>query len=291
VTDAPKIDPSNADQDDYWNSDDSQHWVDAQDKYDAMLAPYVDRILGAAALTSADRVLDIGCGCGATTLAAAGAVSTGEAVGIDLSKAMIERARQRAIDAGVGNVRFEVADAQTFKLAVPFNAAMSRFGVMFFTDPVAAFRNVHNVLWPGGRLAFVCWQDIAHSEWARVPMATILEHMPQSDGASGPPSPGEPGPFAFADPDHVRSVLTDAGFTDIALDGVDDQLVIGGGGGIDEAVDFISHSGIARRTFGDASPEARTAALAAMREALAPYATADGVRLGAGAWLVTARRD
>jgi SAM-dependent methyltransferase len=291
VTDAPKIDPSNADQDDYWNSDDSQHWVDAQEKYDAMLAPYVDRIFGAAALTSADRVLDIGCGCGATTLAAARLVSTGEAVGIDLSKAMIERARQRAIDAGVGNARFEVADAQTFKLAVPFNAAISRFGVMFFTDPVAAFRNVYNVLWPGGHLAFVCWQDIAHSEWARVPMATILEHLPQPDGASGPPPPGAPGPFAFGDPDRVRSVLTDAGFTDVALDGVDDQLVIGGGGGIDEAVDFLAHSGIARRTFGDASPEARTAALAAMREALAPYATADGVRLGAGAWLVTATRE
>jgi SAM-dependent methyltransferase len=291
VTDAPKIDPTNADQDDYWNSDDSQHWVDAQDKYDAMLAPYVDRILGSVALTSADRVLDIGCGCGATTLAAAGVVSTGEAVGIDLSKAMIGRARQRAIDAGVGNARFEVADAQTFKLAVPFNAAISRFGVMFFTDPVAGFRNVHDVLWPGGRLVFVCWQDIAHSEWARVPMATILEHLPQPAGASGPPPPGEPGPFAFADPDHVRSVLTDAGFADVALEGVDDQLVIGGGGGIDDAVDFIAHSGIARRTFGDASPEARTAALAAMREALAPYATADGVRLGASAWLVTAQRD
>lgn len=291
MADAPKIDPTNADQDDYWNGDESKHWVDAQDKYDAMLAPYVDRILGAAALTSADRVLDIGCGCGATTLAAAGIVSTGEAVGIDLSKPMIERARQRAIDAGVGNVRFEVADAQTFKLAVPFNAAISRFGVMFFSDPVAAFRNVHDMLWPGGRVVFACWQDAAHNEWASVPIATILEHLPQPAGASGPPPPGAPGPFGLADPDHVRSVLTDAGFTDVALEEVKDQLVIGGAGGIDEAVDFIAHSGVARRTFGEAPAEARTAALAAMHTALAPYATPDGVRLGAGVWLVTATTD
>ena len=291
MTDAPKTDPTNADQDDYWNGDDSQHWVDAQDKYDAMLAPYVDRILGAVALTSTDRVLDIGCGCGATTLAAAGVVSTGEAVGIDLSKAMIERARQRAIDAGIGNARFEVADAQTFKLAVPFNAAMSRFGVMFFTDPVAAFRNIHDVLWPGGRLVFVCWQDLAHNEWARVPMATILEHLPQPSGSSGPPPPGAPGPFAFGDQKHVRAVLTDAGFTDVALEGVDDQLVVGGNGSLDEAVDFIAHSGVARRTFADAPPDVRTAAIAAMHTTLAPYASADGVRLGASAWLVSASRD
>ena len=290
MTDAPKIDPTNADQADYWNGDDSQHWVTAQEKYDAMLAPYVDRIFGAAGLTSADRVLDIGCGCGATTLAAAGIVSSGEAVGIDLSKPMIERARQRAIDAGVGNARFEVADAQTFKLPVPFNAAISRFGVMFFTEPVAAFRNIHDVLWPGGHVAFVCWQDAAHNEWASVPMATILEHLPPPAGAE-PPPPGAPGPFAFADPNHVRSVLTDAGFTDVALDDVKDKLVIGGGGGIDEAVDFIAHSGVARRTMGDAAPEARTAALTAVRAALAPYASPDGVRLGASAWLVTAKRD
>jgi SAM-dependent methyltransferase len=290
VTDAPKIDPANAEQADYWNGDDSKHWVDAQDKYDAMLAPYIDRILSSVALTSADRVLDIGCGCGATTLAAAGVVSTGEAVGIDLSKAMIERARQRAIDAGVGNARFEVADAQTFKLAVPFNAAISRFGVMFFTDPVAAFRNLHDVLWPAGRIVFVCWQDAAHNEWASVPMATILQHVPPPAGAE-PPPPGAPGPFAFADPDRVRSVLTDAGFTDVTLDEVKDKLVIGGGGGIDEAVDFIAHSGVARRTMGDAAPEARKAALTAVRAALAPYASPDGVRLGAGAWLVTAKRD
>jgi SAM-dependent methyltransferase len=286
VTDAP-----NAEQEAYWNGTESQHWTDLPDKYDEMLAPYLERVVDAAELAAADRVLDVGCGCGATTLAAARRVSTGEAVGIDLSKAMIDRARQRAIDEGLGNARFEVADAQTFKLAVPFNAVVSRFGVMFFADPVAAFRNLHDLLWPGGRIAFACWRDVAHNEWVTVPMSALLQQIPPNADAPGLPKPGEPGPFAFADEGHLRSVLTDAGFADIALATVDDKILVGGHGTLDDAVDFVTHSGMTRRTFGTAAPAVQTAVRTALHASLAPFASDDGVRLGASAWLATARRD
>jgi len=292
VTDAPNTDvphsgAPNQEQRDYWNRDEAGHWVDNQERYDEMLAPFGAWVLAAAALTGAERVLDVGCGCGATTLGAARAVPDGQAIGIDLSQRMTERAHQRALDEGIGNALFEVADAQTFRHDVPFDVVISRFGVMFFDDPVAAFTNLHACLWTGGRLAFACWQDMLHNEWMTVPAGAVLAHVSMPD--LGPP--GAPGPFSFGDADRVRSVLTDAGFTEVSVEPAEEQILLGGHGTVDEALEFLSHTGMATALLGEAPDDVRTRALAAVRESLVPFASDDGVRLGAKAWTVTARKD
>src|SRR5207245_420606 len=153
--------------------------------YDRQLAPFAAAVLGAARITSSERVLDIGCGCGRTTILAA--QHAAEAIGVDISAPMLECARAEAEERSVANVRFERADMQsrTFEPNT-FDVAISRFGVMFFDDPVTAFGNVARALSPGGRLAFVCWQDLGHNEWLLVPGMAAAQHVPLPDtGSSG----------------------------------------------------------------------------------------------------------
>ena len=278
---------ANADQLEHWNSEESQHWVVHADRYDAMLEGYVGHLLGAAGLAADADVLDIGCGSGATTIAAARVATNGDALGVDLSGPMLEHARTRAAAAGLTNLAFEQHDAQT----APFDGAsrdavISRFGVMFFDDPVAAMANIAGALRPGGQMAFACWKDLAANEWALVPAAAVAEHaLPSALGA-----PGAPGPFAFGDPDRLREILAAAGLTSVELMPVDDSLLLGGRGTLDEAVDFLRGTGMARVLLADVAPDVVERAMDGVRAALAPYETPDGVRLGAGVWLVTARR-
>jgi SAM-dependent methyltransferase len=276
---------ANRDQIEFWNSDESRHWVEHQGRYDSMLEPYVRRLLSAAEIGPAERVLDIGCGTGTTTLAAA--VGAREVLGVDIAEPMIARARDRAREHGLQNALFEVADAQT----APFEAdsrdvVISRFGVMFFDDPVAAFANLRTALRPDGRIVFVCWQDLADNEWTLVPATAVAAHVPLPDLGE----PGAPGPFAFGDAERLRTLLTQSGFGEIGIEPVADSILLGGGGTVDEAVDFLRGTGMARTLFSEASPDEVARAIEAVRAALAPYQTPEGVRLGAAAWIVTARR-
>jgi SAM-dependent methyltransferase len=278
---------ANANQIEYWNADQGRHWVEFQDGYDRMLAPYADGLLAGAAIGSDERVLDVGCGTGATTLRAAAAASTGEALGLDLSRDMIEQARRRAKDDGVSNVRFDVADAQVVALDPGSrDVAISRFGVMFFDDPTAAFANLASGLRADGRLAVVCWQGLAQNEWMRVPLAAFAEVLP----LPAPPEPGAPGPFALSDPYHVRRVLGDAGFRAVELDPLVDSVLLGGGGSLDDILEWLQGTGFARTQLAEAEPETRARALDAILTALAAHEGPDGVRLGGAAWLVRARR-
>lgn len=278
---------SNAEQFEHWNSEESQHWVVHADRYDVMLGGYVPHILDAAALAPDAEVLDVGCGSGATALAAARLATEGHVLGVDLSGPMLEHARTRAQEAGLTNIAFEQLDAQTADLTdASRDAIISRFGVMFFDDPVAAFTNIAGALRPGGQVAFACWKDLAANDWALVPAMAVAEHAPPS--ALG--APGAPGPFAFADPDRIREVLAAAGLTAVELHSVDDPLLLGGHGTVDDAVSFLRGTGMARVLLADVAPEIVERAMDSVRAALAPYETPDGVRLGAGVWLVTARR-
>ena len=199
---------ANAGQDEYWNADEARHWVDEAGAYDRMLAPFASRLLEAAAIAVEDQVLDIGCGTGPTTCDAARAAANGHATGLDISRAMIEAARARASRDDLTNVSFEVGDAQTRRFDPgSVDVVMSRFGVMFFDDPVAAFANIRAALRAGGRLVFVCWQGQIANEWIAVPGLAAAQHVPLPT----PGPPGAPGPFSFADADHVRNVLTGAG--------------------------------------------------------------------------------
>jgi SAM-dependent methyltransferase len=276
---------ANREQAEHWNREESGHWVTHQARYDRMLEPFAAMVFEAAAIGATDRVLDVGCGCGATTLAAAHVATDGEAVGIDLSVAMLDRARSDARTAGAGNVSFLEGDAQTSPFdPARFDAVISRFGVMFFDDPVAAFTNLHRATKAGGRLSFVCWQPMAANQWLLVPGAALAEHVPLPDLGS----PDAPGMFAFSDPDRVRALLAGAGWHEVAVMPASTSLLLAGGGTLDEAVEFLRTGSMGRTLLADADPDSEARAVESVRAALAPYLASDGVRLDAAVWLVSA---
>ena len=275
----------NAEQITYWNEQGGPRWVKLQEALDRQLASFGHIVMDRLAIGSGERVLDVGCGCGETTLELARRVGpAGSVVGADISAVMLERARERG--RGVGNVEFLVADAQTHAFApASFDAVFSRFGVMFFADPRAAFANLARAMKPGGRLGFHCWKRLLDNPWMTVPFFAALEHLPPPT----PPPPDAPGPFAFADADRVRGILTDAGLAEIEFESRTDPMELGSGT-LDDAVDFALQMGPTSIALREATPETVAKVRASVRAALAPYRTADGVRLDTSSWVVTARR-
>ena len=271
----------NTAQSERWNGAGGQHWVDHHDAYDRQEQPFGDALLAGAALSADDAVLDVGCGAGTMTLAAATAGR--HALGVDLSAPLIALARQRA--AGRDDVAFRVADAQVASWPEPVDVVLSRFGVMFFDDPPGAFAHLRAALSPtGGRLAVVCWQGLDRNDWMRVPGEALASVVPLGDLAE----PGQPGPFALGDPDRVRSILADAGWTDVTLDAVTTPLRVGGGGTLDEVVEFVRGTSLGRSALTGAPPDVARRAVDAMRDALAPFDEPGGPALPAAAWLVRA---
>jgi SAM-dependent methyltransferase len=277
---------ANTAQAEHWNSgEDVAYWVANQERFDRMLEPFTALILQAASLRPGGHVLDVGCGCGATTLAAARLAAPGQAAGIDLSGPMLARARDRAGAAGLANAVFWQGDAQVHPLGpAAFDTVISRFGTMFFADPVAAFTNIRSATRPAGRLIFVCWQPLAANQWLMIPRAALAEHVP-------PPAPESgdgPGMFAFADPGRLRQILAAAGWRDIEITAERTPILVGGGGSVDDAVGFLRTGSMGRTMLAGADAGTVDRAVASVRAALAPYADGDGVRLGAAVWLAQA---
>ena len=273
-----------------WNrGEDVAHWVTNQARYDRMNEPFAALILAAAALrpgSPGSGVLDVGCGCGATTLAAARLASPGQAVGIDLSGPMLARARAGAEAAGLGNAVFVQGDAQVHPFEPGrFDAVISRFGTMFFADPVAAFANIRSATRHGGRLVFASWQPLSANQWLLVPGAALAEHVPPPAGFG---SGDGPGMFAFSDPDRPRQILAAAGWRDIEITSEQAAVLVGGGGSVEDAIEFMRTGSMGRTMLAGADAGTVDRAVASVRAALAPYADADGVRLGAAVWLVQA---
>ena len=278
----------NAEQIAYWNEQSGPKWVARQALLDAQLAPFGAAAMDTGRIAAGDRVLDVGCGCGDTTLALGRRVGTGgRVVGIDISAPMLARARERAAQAGAANVEFVEADAQTHAFPpASVDCLFSRFGVMFFADPTAAFRNLRGALAPGGRVVFACWQKLAENPWMLVPLMAAAPHVTMPT----PPAPDAPGPFSFADRARVEAILGGAGFADVALQSFEPEMVIGGGT-LDAAVEFLLQLGPMAAVFREpANAGAMPAVTAAVRESLRPYTTARGVVMASKAWLVTARR-
>jgi SAM-dependent methyltransferase len=284
MTNTISVHPSNADALRAWDGVDGAYWSANETIFDDSLQHYRDRFLQACAITPTDRVLDIGCGNGQTTRDAARAATDGEALGVDLSSAMLARARERASEKGLANVRFVQADAQIHEFgAGAFDVAISRTGTMFFGDPVAAFTNVARALRPDGRLVMLVWQTFAQNHWVR----DFTVALAAGRNLPAPP-PDAPGPFSLADPVRTRSILSAAGFDAITLDGSEEPMYFGPTA--EDAYRFVRGLSFTDYMLQGLDQTARAGALDALRATIAAHETDQGVVYPSAVWIVSARR-
>src|SRR5947207_10285485 len=252
-----------------WNGQSGERWVAYQARLDAMMAVFGQAAIEAAAPATGERVLDVGCGAGASSLDLAARVGAGgHVLGVDISEPLIGRAR--ALAPQDTPALFLVADASSTELPEgAFDILFSRFGVMFFDDPTAAFAHMRRALKPGARVAFVCWRGMAENDWVRLPMGAIKGIVPPT----APPDPEAPGPFSFGDQGWVARILTVAGFTDVAIAPFDASIPFGEGGtrdaAIDDAVQMAVEVGPLSRVLADQPDDIRARASAAVRAAFA----------------------
>jgi SAM-dependent methyltransferase len=274
---------SNAAQIEYWNSAAGESWVQFQELLDRQIEPLGTAAMEVLAPRKGERIVDIGCGCGQTSLALAARVGpSGSVVGADVSKPMLEVAlRRQAQAAPDAPVVFRELDVQTGDLGHGlFDAAFSRFGVMFFSDPVGAFANIRVSLKPGGRLAFACWRPINENPWMHVPLEAALPLMPPVV----PPDPTAPGPFAFADASRVRAILAQAGFSSVTISPFDARI---GGADVEQTLRQSLKIGPLGRVLRE-HPEIADGVADAVRNVLPKYVTPDGVLMPAAVWIVLA---
>ncbi|MCY1502873.1 Ubiquinone/menaquinone biosynthesis C-methyltransferase UbiE [compost metagenome] len=280
----------NADQVGDWNGQGGERWVVNQARLDAMVAVFGQAAIEAAALATGERVLDIGCGAGASSLALAARVGAGGRVlGVDISELLIDRARALACHANTP-ARFQVADASNAELPEgAFDILFSRFGVMFFDDPTAAFTHMRSALRPGGRVAFVCWRGAAENDWMRLPMGALKGIIPPSALSD----PEAPGPFSFGDRENVARILTAAGFTEIVISPCDAAVPFGEGetrdAAIDDAMRMTLEVGPLSRALAAQPDDIRARACAAVRAAFASLPGEGAVMINGAAWIVVAR--
>ena len=272
---------ANAEQIEFWNGRAAAGWVDNQDQMDALLEPLSRAALERAQLKAGERVLDVGCGCGGTSLqmARAGAQVTG----VDISAPMLAAARQRAAAEGLP-VEFVLADASTHPFGADCDVLFSRFGVMFFADPAGAFANLRTSLTRGGRMAFVCWQAASANAWMAAPAAAIASFLPPTP----PADPRAPGPFAFADRAYLVGILGQAGFAEVQVEPIEADLLMGRN--VDDAMLFTQKVGPLSRPLAALEGDARAQALDAVRALMQANERNGEIRLGARCWVVTGRR-
>lgn len=266
-----------------WNGGEGDYWADNDELYDSGLARYDPTFFAGADIAPGDRVLDIGCGNGSTTREAARRAPKGSALGVDLSARMIERGRNRATAAGLGNVEFVQADAQIHPFAPSsFDQVISRTGVMFFGDPTAAFSNIARAVRRSGRLTLLVWQADDHNPWIAEFVRATVGPQPQTD------PPDSPKTISFDRPDHVKSLLTRTGFFDITFDAVSEPISFGPDP--ETAFSFVRGIGFVKSLLNAVEESLRPQALDALRESLEVHTVADGVLYPSAMWLIVGRR-
>jgi SAM-dependent methyltransferase len=267
-----------------WNGADGDHWTDFEEEYNASSKHHYRRLREAAAIAPGERVLDFGCGTGETTRDVARASGTGSALGLDLSTRMIERARQRAREEGLANVTFEESDAQIHDFtAASFDVAISRFGCMFFEDPVAAYANIGRAVRSGGRLAMLSWQPLGNQRW----LQEIRGALAMGRDLPAPP-PNERGPFGLATEDRIRQVLSDAGWTDIEVTESREPMHFGPSS--DHAYRLFERNSLTVGLSQGLDDAQKAQMHESLRAMLRSHETANGVEIDSRAWLITARR-
>jgi SAM-dependent methyltransferase len=273
--------PANEDQIKFWNDKAGQDWTSLQARMDVNLSAIGDAVLALADARAGMAVLDVGCGTGATSLAMAAAGA--KVTGLDVSKPMLGLARKRAAEAGL-DIAFIEADASAHAFAPEYDLIFSRFGVMFFDDPIGAFANLHRALRTGGRLAFVCWRPLAENLWAAAPLGAAKPFLPEQPS----PDPLAPGPFAFADPQRILSILTDVGFHDVEIEKYDGVMRMGRD--IPTIAAQTLQIGPLSRAVGEADEATRAKITEAVRAVMGKFATTDGeIAPPTACWLVSAK--
>ncbi|WP_439925738.1 class I SAM-dependent methyltransferase [Nitrobacter sp. JJSN] len=277
----------NADQIAYWNGPAGQRWVDRQQAQDEMLEPVSAILLDRARAVPGERVIDVGCGCGATTRAFAEKVgAAGRVLGADISAPMLQRARQ--VTPQGARAEFRLADASVYPFKPGwYDLIVSRFGVMFFAEPTASFANLRKALRPGGRLTFVCWREPRANPWLMTPLQAAYNHVPKLPEVG----PEDPGPFSFASEARVHRILGKAGFSDVAMEACDLTLDVAIGNGLDAAVESALQLGPTSRALEGQPADIVAAVRRSIHEALAPFAKGQAVVLPASIWAVTARNS
>jgi SAM-dependent methyltransferase len=267
-----------------WDGPEGDNWTENEAFYANSSRRHTSYLFAGAAIEPSDRVLDVGCGTGTTTREAARAAKAGSVFGIDLSTRMLERAREHAKDEALDNVHLVRGDAQIYPFDPgSFNVAISRFGVMFFDDPVGAFTNIGRAIAPGGRLAFLCWRELARNEWI-----TALRDALASGRTLPEPPPNAPGPLALADAGRVDGILSDAGFTDVVVEPVDEPLLFGPDAA--STFDHLQKTGMVIALLGELDDKTRADALEKLHKTVADHETPEGVLFASSAWLVRAAK-
>jgi SAM-dependent methyltransferase len=267
----------------FWNGQGGDIWVARQKHTDVTLAQVTDALLVFADPRVGERVMDIGCGCGAPTLEFARAVGpSGRVAGLDISGPMLAEGQRRAVAAGIANVDWRQCDPATAALD-EYDLLISAFGVMFFGDRVAAFTNMRQAANPNARMGLVCWRPLAENPWMEVPMTAAARHLPPRPKSV----PNAPGMFAFADRDHVTEVLTAAGWAPPRFEKLDLELDIAAGQGLNEAVMQSTQIGAVNSWLRNQPDQVVSAAITSIREALEPFADGANVRLPGAMWLIS----
>jgi len=278
---------ANDDMIEYWNGDGGNKWVRFQERMDVSLKHFGHEVMLAADISAGESVIDIGCGCGDTTHDIAQRVGpSGHAQGIDISEQILARAKAREQSTLESNIAFSLSDVQThhFEPSV-LDLAFSRFGVMFFDDPVIAFSNIRRGLKSGGRVAFMCWQPAKENEWISLALDIVKNHIPLPVS----PQPEQPGPLSFGDRNRVMRILNEAGFKNILIENFASPFSVGSN--VDQAIDFLTNMGPACGAISqpNVSDTDKSRINAELRERLMPCETEHGITLGAATWIVTAQ--
>jgi SAM-dependent methyltransferase len=278
---------SNAAQIEFWNSSATRAWADQYERMDRAVAALTEELLDLAALQPGERVLDIGCGAGTTVLELARRVgSDGHVLGADVSEPSVARTRERIAAAGLGHAEVIVADVSVHPFAPnSFELAFSRFGIMFFSDPVAAFANVRRAMKAGGRLALAVFRAAGEKLWPNAPLEAVRHLLPPIPA----PGPEEPGPFSWADSARVHRILEGAGFSEVSLTPLDPVIQLAGPTGEAEAADFVMEMGPLVRVLSSLPTSQRQKVHQAFVVYFKGHTTSQGVVLPAANWVIRAR--
>lgn len=280
---------SNEEQVEYWNGEGGKRWAEDDDTMARLLQPITEALLSHVQLQDCRRALDVGCGGGSQSLMLARQLGEGATVlGVDISAPMLEVARSKTgegADTGA-ELSFLQTDASTHPFPVDgFDLVFSRFGVMFFDDPVAAFANIRSALQAGGRLVFCCWQAMKDNAWTWIPIQAALQHLPPPE----PPPPNAPGPFAFADAERVSGILEDAGFREVTVTPFATTLTLSDAATLGQAVRDLARIGPVARLLADQPQPVLEQVFAAMEAVLEPHYDGSTLQLPGAVWFVTAK--